>query len=98
MGHDLWLMTRKIRLRTVAETCFLHRVSGLTLRERENSPVIHEKLGLELLPLCVEKSQSDLIWMPPGHLPLEVFQAQTTGQDPNTLEGLHISADLGIII
>ncbi len=57
---------------------FLRRVAGVSLRDEVRSLVIREELGLEPLLFCVERSQLRLylVWMPPGRLPLEVFQAR----------------------
>ncbi|KAF7641884.1 hypothetical protein LDENG_00269530 [Lucifuga dentata] len=81
---------------------FLHRVSGLTLRDRVRSSDIREGLGVELLLLRIERSQlrwyRHLVRTSPGCLPGEVFQARPTGKRPrgipSTLEGLHLPADL----
>jgi len=43
---------------------FLHRVSGLSLRDRVRSSVIQEGLGVEPLLLSIERSQ--MRWL--GHL------------------------------
>jgi len=65
---------------------FLHRVSGLSLRDRVRSSVIREGLGVERLLLHIERSQmrwlGHLLRMPPGRLPGEVFWARPTGRRP----------------
>ena len=67
-----------------AEISFLHRVAGLSLRERVRSSVIREELGVDPLLLCVARSQArwlgHLVRMPPGRLPGEVFRAHPTGR------------------
>ena len=77
-------MTERIRLRVqVAEMGFLRRVAGVSLRDRVRSSAIWEGLGVELLLLCMERSQlrwfGHLMRMPPGRLPREVFLACPTG-------------------
>ena len=42
-GHDLWVMTERIRL------SFLRCVAGLSLRDRVRSSVIQARLRVELL-------------------------------------------------
>ena len=86
-GHELWVVTERTRLRVqAAEMSFLHRVAGLSLRDRVRSLVIWEELGVDPLLLCVERSQmkwlGHLIRMPPGRLPGEVFRARPTGRRP----------------
>jgi len=65
---------------------FLRRVAGLSLKERVRSSAVRRELGSETLLLHVEMSQlrwfSHLIRMPPGRLPLEVFQAYPSGRRP----------------
>ena len=65
---------------------FLRRVAGLSLRDKVRSSDIRRELGVEPLLLRVQRSQlrwfGHLIRMPPGRLPLEVFQARPTGRRP----------------
>ena len=67
---------------------FLRRVAGLSLRDRVKSSVIRRELGVDPLLLHVERSQlrwfGQLIRMPPGRLPGEVFRARPTGRRPRT--------------
>ncbi|TWW77341.1 hypothetical protein D4764_12G0007310 [Takifugu flavidus] len=60
----------------------LHRVAGLSLRDRVRSSAILEELGVEPLLLRVERSQmrwlGHLVRMPPG----EVFRAFPSGWRP----------------
>jgi len=84
-GHELWVVTERTRSQIqVAEMSFLHRVAGLSLRDRVRSSDIRRELRVEPLHLRIEKSQlrcfGHLIWMPPGRLPLEVFQARPTSR------------------
>ena len=73
-------------------------VAGLSLRDRVRSSDIWEELKVEQLLLHVERSQlrwfGDLVRMPPGHLPGEFFRHAHLGGD--VLEGLYLSADLGM--
>ncbi|TWW64247.1 hypothetical protein D4764_03G0012550 [Takifugu flavidus] len=83
-GHQRWVMTESTRSRIqVAEMSFLHRVAGLSLRDRVRSLDIREGLGVEPLLLHIERSQlgwlGHLARMPSGRLPLEVFQTCPTG-------------------
>ncbi|KAK3561961.1 hypothetical protein QTP86_019076, partial [Hemibagrus guttatus] len=91
-GHELWVMTERVRSRIqAAEMSFLRRVAGHSLRDRVRSSVTWEKLGVELLLLHIERGQlrwlGHLFRMPPGRLPGEVFRACPTrgkgpGEDP----------------
>ncbi|MDG2594891.1 hypothetical protein P7M37_24235, partial [Vibrio parahaemolyticus] len=93
-GHELWVVTERMRSRTQAtEISFLRRVAGL---QRE--------LGVEPLLICDERGQlkwfGHLIRMPPGRLPfrgvLGMFHwKKAPRHTQNTLEGLHISSGLG---
>ncbi|KAM7380977.1 hypothetical protein PAMP_004240 [Pampus punctatissimus] len=51
-GHERWVMTERMRSRVqAAEMGFLHRVAGVSLRERVRSSAIREGLGVEPLLL-----------------------------------------------
>uniref|UniRef100_A0A8C9WAJ3 Reverse transcriptase domain-containing protein n=1 Tax=Scleropages formosus TaxID=113540 RepID=A0A8C9WAJ3_SCLFO len=51
-GHELWIMTERMRSRIqAAEMSFLRRVAGRTLRDRVRSSVTREELGVEPLLL-----------------------------------------------
>ena len=64
-GHAQWVMTERMRSQVqAAKMGFLHRVAGVSLRDRVRSSAIREGLGVEPLLLCVERSQ--LRWF--GHL------------------------------
>ncbi|KAK0140998.1 Receptor expression-enhancing protein 6 [Merluccius polli] len=55
-GHELWVVTERTRLRIqAAEMGFLHRVAGLSLRDRVRSSDIQRELGGQCLLL-------DSIW------------------------------------
>ncbi|KAK3519688.1 hypothetical protein QTP70_000998, partial [Hemibagrus guttatus] len=86
-GHELWVMTEKVRSRIqAAEMSFLCRVAGRSLRDRVRSSVTWEELGVEPLLLHIERGQlrwlGHLFRMPPGRLPGEVFRACPTGKRP----------------
>ena len=53
-GHELWVMTERIRSQTSG---FLRRVAGRSLRDRVRSSVTREELGVEPLLLHIERSQ-----------------------------------------
>ncbi|KAI3353716.1 hypothetical protein L3Q82_004956 [Scortum barcoo] len=63
-GHELWVVTERTRLRLI--------VAGRSLRDKVRSSVTREELGVELLLLCIERSQlrwlGHLFRMPPGRL------------------------------
>ncbi len=51
-------MTARMRSRIpAAEMCFLRRELGISLRDRVRSKVIQERLRVELLLFCLERSQ-----------------------------------------
>ncbi|TWW64250.1 hypothetical protein D4764_03G0012580 [Takifugu flavidus] len=86
-GHQRWVMTERMRSRIqAAEMSFLHRVAGLSLRDRVRSLDIREGLGVEPLLLHIERSQlgwlGHLARMPSGCLPLEVFRTCPTRRWP----------------
>ncbi|KAK3565413.1 hypothetical protein QTP86_008018 [Hemibagrus guttatus] len=86
-GHELWVMTERVRSRIqAAEMSFLRRVAGRSLRDRVRSSVTREELGVEPLLLHIERGQlrwlGHLFRMPPGRLPGEVFRACPTGKRP----------------
>lgn len=78
----------------VAKMSFLHRVAGLSVRNKMRSSVIREEPRVELLLLNIKRLN---IRLPPGHLPNEVFWPYPTGrkiQDMlKRLTGLGNSAD-----
>ena len=69
-----------------AEMSFLRRVTGLSFRDTVKSSDIPGRQGVEPLLLRIERSQlrwfGHLVRMPPGCLPLEVFQARQTWRRP----------------
>jgi len=80
-----WVVTERTRLLIqAAEMVFLHRVAGLSLRDRVRSSDIRREIGEEPLLLCLSQLRwfGHLIRMPPGCLPLEVFRACPTGRRP----------------
>ncbi len=49
-GHELWIVTKKMRLQIqAAEMSFLSRVTGLSRRDRPRSSDIQRELGIEPL-------------------------------------------------
>ena len=77
-GHKLRVVTKRMRSWIqAAEKSFLHRVAGLSLRDRVRTSVIQERLKVEPLLLHIKRSQlrrfGDLVRIPPGRLPGEVF-------------------------
>ncbi|KAK3571512.1 hypothetical protein QTP86_012861 [Hemibagrus guttatus] len=86
-GHELWVMTERVRSRIqAAEMSFLRRVAGRSLRDRVRSSVTWEELGVEPLLLHIERGQlrwlGHLFRMPPGRFPGGVFRACPTGKRP----------------
>ncbi|XP_061735811.1 si:dkey-100n23.5 isoform X4 [Nerophis ophidion] len=86
-GHELWVMTERIRSRVqAAEISFLRRVAGLSLRDRVRSSAIRGELKVKPLLLHIKRSQmrwfGHLVRMPPVRLPSEVFRARPTGRRP----------------
>ncbi|KAK3546351.1 hypothetical protein QTP70_025761, partial [Hemibagrus guttatus] len=81
-GHELWVMTERVRSRIQAA----ERVAGCSHRDRVRSSVTWEELGVEPLLLHIERGQlrwlGHLFRMPPGRLPGEVFRACPTGKRP----------------
>ncbi|KAK3506093.1 hypothetical protein QTP70_018234, partial [Hemibagrus guttatus] len=86
-GHELWVMTKRVRSRIqAAKMSFLRRVAGRFLRDRVRSSVTREELGVEPLFLHIERGLlrwlGHLFQMPPRCLPGEVFRACPTGKRP----------------
>jgi len=105
---DLWSQALVVNERArlwiqAAEMSALRRVDELNRRDRVRSSNIWRELGVEPLLLRVKRSQlkwfGHLIRMPPGRLPLEVFQARPTGRRrrgrPRTGWRDYISSGLG---
>ncbi len=92
-------MTERMRLRKqAAEMLFLRREASVSRREasvsrrdKVRSSVICEELGVELLLLCIERSQwrwlRQVVGMPLGCLPREAFQACPAGKRPRADPG-----------
>lgn len=56
-GHELWVMTEKIRLPIQAEgKSTLHWVAWLSLKNRMRSLAIREELGVQPLLFCNERN------------------------------------------
>ena len=85
-GHESWvIMTQKTRSWVKASKIgFLRRVAWRASPLEIGWGVICDDLGVEQLILCVERSQlnwfGNLVRMPLGHLPREVFQARPAGR------------------
>ncbi|KAK3541945.1 hypothetical protein QTP86_008164 [Hemibagrus guttatus] len=103
-GHELWVMTERIRSRIqAAEMSFLRRVAGCSLRDRVRSSVTQEELGVQPLLLHIERGQlswlghvSDASWTSPwGGVSGMPHREETPGKTQDTLERLCLSADLG---
>ncbi len=67
-------------------------MAGVSLRDRVRSSVIRDGLGVELLLLCVKRSQlrwfGHLVRTPPGRLPMEMLQASPVGKRSASQSGL----------
>ncbi|KAK3523213.1 hypothetical protein QTP86_022937 [Hemibagrus guttatus] len=104
-GHELWVMTERVRSRIqAAEMSFLRRVAGRSLRDRVRSSVTREELGVELLLLHIERGQlrcsrasvSDASGTSPWRgVPGMPHQEEAPGKTQDTLERLCLSAGLG---
>lgn len=76
-------MTEKMRSQVqVAKMSSLHRVAGFWIRSSD----IHKRLKVKLLLLHIEQNQlsgfGQLVRMPPGHIPREVFQTCPSARIP----------------
>ncbi len=73
-NHEGWVMTETMRLKTqAAEMGFLRRVAGVSPRDKVKSEVICDGLRAERTQL---RWFRHLVWMPPRHLPRELFQVR----------------------
>ncbi len=86
-GHELWVMTERMRSRVqAAEMRFLRRVAEVRRIDRIRNSVIRESLNIEPLLLKIEKSQlrwfGHVLRMPTNRLPQRVYSAQPTGRRP----------------
>uniref|UniRef100_A0A8C6MJS2 Reverse transcriptase domain-containing protein n=1 Tax=Nothobranchius furzeri TaxID=105023 RepID=A0A8C6MJS2_NOTFU len=62
-GHELWVVTKRTRLRIqAAEMSFPRRVAGLSLRDRVRSSVIREGLGVDPLLLHMAEEPVEVAW------------------------------------
>lgn len=73
-GHELCVVTEMTRSRIEPEMSFLCGVAGRSLRGRVRSLVTQEELRVDLLLLCVERSQPRWLRSLFGCLPSDVFQ------------------------
>ena len=53
-GHELWVMTERMRSQVQAAKMSFLMMGGVSLRDRVRSSAIQEGLGVEPLLLCVE--------------------------------------------
>lgn len=96
-----WVTERMRSQIQLAEMSFLHRVTGLTLRDRVRSSDIRRELGVQLLLICVKRSQLRWFRQLNRMLSLERFLGQVqlvaeTRVDPEHAgEIIHISSGLG---
>ena len=99
-GQELWILTERMRSRVrAAEISFLRRMAGLTLHNRVRSSAIRERLKVDPLLLCIERSQ--LRWF--GHLIRPSFGGvpgthnwdKAPRSVQNLLERLFLSINLG---
>jgi exonuclease III len=86
-GHELWVMTERMRSRVqAAEMRFLRRVAGVRLLDRVRSSAIRESLGIEPLLLRIERSQlrwlGHVLRMPPERLVKQVLLSNPIGTRP----------------
>ncbi|GAB0098908.1 hypothetical protein DMENIID0001_147150 [Sergentomyia squamirostris] len=86
-GHDIWVMTERIRSRLqAAEMRFLRAVKGVTRSDRIRNTHIREEFLMEPLLLRVERSQlkwfGHLIRMEEERSPEQAFLAKPTGPRP----------------
>ncbi|KAK3556314.1 hypothetical protein QTP70_007118 [Hemibagrus guttatus] len=92
-GHELWVMTERVRSRIqAAEMSFLRRVAGRSLRDRVRSSVTREELRVEPLLLHIERGQLRSTWRGVPGMP---HQEEAPGKTQDTLERLCLSAGLG---
>ena len=86
-GHEIWVMTERMRSRVQAsEMRFLRRVAGVKRIDRIRNSVIRESLNVESLLLKIERSQlrwfGHVLRMPTDRLPGRVYSSQPTGKRP----------------
>jgi hypothetical protein len=86
-GHELWVMTERIRSRIqAAEMGFLRRVSGVTILDRVRSSEIRESLQVEPLLLRIERSQlryyGHVVRMSEDRIAGRILRARPTGRRP----------------
>ncbi|KAK3556663.1 hypothetical protein QTP70_011925 [Hemibagrus guttatus] len=104
-GHELWVMTERVRSRIqAAEMSFLRRVAGRSLRDRVRSSVTREEGGVEPLLLHIEREQVEVAWAsvldasgtsPWGGIPGMPHCEEAPGKTQDTLERLCRWAGLG---
>ncbi|KAK3514795.1 hypothetical protein QTP70_032195, partial [Hemibagrus guttatus] len=100
-GHELWVMTERIRSRIqAAEMSFLRRMAGCSLRDRLRSSVTrkelrvepHRKETVEVARASVSDASGTSPW---GGVPGMPHREKAPGKTQDTLERLCLSAGLG---
>ena len=86
-GHELWVMTERVRSRIqAAEMGFLRRVKGVTRLHKKRNTEIRNSLNIEPLLLRIERSQlrwyGHVMRMPQERLVKQILQATPTGKRP----------------
>ncbi|KAK3542076.1 hypothetical protein QTP86_011949 [Hemibagrus guttatus] len=100
-GHELWVMTERVRSRIqAAEMSFHRRVAGHSLTDRVKSSVTrsraaappHQKGAVELARASVSDASGMSPW---GGVPGMPHREEAPGKTQDTLERLCLSAGLG---
>lgn len=86
-GHEIWVVTERIRSRIqAAEMRFLRGVAGITRRDRVRNTRVREALNVEQLLLRTERSMlrwfGHVVRMSPNRLPRRVMIAVPSGKRP----------------
>jgi len=90
--HELWVVTERTRSRIqAAEMSFLHRVAGLSLRDRVRISGIRRELGVQ---------SAEVVWASDSDTSFRGFPGksnwkETPGKTQDTLEGLNLQTGLG---
>lgn len=86
-GHEVWVMTERIRLQIQMAEMGFRRVAGVSLREILSSSVIHE-FGVQLLLLCRDALIRISVRKCSRHLTLDQ-QLKLDGSSESTLHQGH---------
>lgn len=95
-GYEHWVMIKRTKSQIQAAEMSGMCEARLTLRDKERSTDIQERLGVELLFLHVKRSHfwwfGNLVRMPPGYLPERYFRhvhlGGDVGVDPGHAKGI----------